>query len=203
MAAGFVSAAIFSTHFSRFLFPLKGTSCFVSLISCLLIKLPVWASCASLPTVRFIDVNTDTAITELTSEDASFAKNSVQVLKGFGDRKGVKITPALFAVFQNAAQVMARDLYRERIGYDVPGFLLVLKPGGMGQSDPDRTVVDEKLDVYGIRVAGGDGHDDALIDTADRSSSPTLDSFEILIHRQKLYSDRGAPRNVCRAESAV
>jgi hypothetical protein len=42
-----------------------------------------------------------------------------------------------------------------------------------------------------------------LIDTADRSSSPTLDSFEILIHRQKLYSDRGAPRNVCRAESAV
>ncbi len=73
---------------------------------------------------------------ELTGEDASLFKNRIQMLEGFGDGKRIEVTPALFAILQNAAQVMACDLHRQRIGDDVSGLLLMLGPRG---NEPERS----------------------------------------------------------------
>jgi hypothetical protein len=52
----------------------------------------------------------------------------------------------------------------------------------MGQRDPNRTPVDQELDVHRVGMAGCNRQHDALIDTADRASGPALDGTEIFIH---------------------
>lgn len=120
------------------------------------------------------------------------------MLESFSHGEGVEITSTFLAVLQDAAQVMACDFHRQRIGDDVPGLLLVLSPSGMCQSDPDRTAVDEELDVYGVGVAGCDRHDDALINTTDRVAGPTLNGTEVFIHRAKLYPGYVKLATACR-----
>ncbi len=65
---------------------------------------------------------------ELTGENAGLFENRIQMLEGFGDGKRIEVAPALFAVLQNAAQVMTCDLHRQRIGNDVSGLFLMLGP---------------------------------------------------------------------------
>jgi hypothetical protein len=66
----------------------------------------------------------------------------------------------------------------------------------MSQSDPDWTVVDEELDVYGIGVASCNGHDDALKNTVNLGSGPTLDGAEIFIHMTETLSAGWQTRNL-------
>ena len=110
------------------------------------------------------------------------------MLEGFSDGKGVKVTPALFAVLQNAAQIMPGDFNRQRIGDDVSGLFLVLKPCGMSQSDPDGASVDNELHIHGIRMASCNRRDDALVNTTDRSTGPTLYGAEVFIHMTETVS---------------
>jgi len=123
------------------------------------------------------------------------------VFQRFRNGQGVELRSTLLAVFQNAAQVMPRNFNRQRIGDDVSGLLLVLLPGRVRQRDPNRPAVDKKLYVHGISMAGGNGHDDALKDTMDRSTGPTLDGAEVFVHvletlvREKQKPQRTAAQN--------
>ena len=78
---------------------------------------------------------------ELTGEDASLFENCIQMLEGFGDGKRIKVAPALFAVLQNAAQVMACDLHRQGIGDGVSGLLADARPT---REEPERSRPDAR-----------------------------------------------------------
>jgi len=132
---------------------------------------------------------------KLTGNNAGLFKNGIQMPEGFGYGERVKVTPTLFAILQNAAQVMASDLDRQRVGDNVSCQALVLSPRRMGQRDPHRTPVDQELDVHRIGMAGCNRQHDALIDAADRASGPALDGTEILVHIYRTLIRPGKARN--------
>jgi hypothetical protein len=125
---------------------------------------------------------------KLTGEDTGVFENRIQMLERFGDIKSIKVSPALFPVLQNTAEVMPSDFYRQRIGNDISRLPLMFDPRRMSQGDPHRTSVEKELHVYRISVTGCNRRYDALIDTANRGSGPTLDGAEIFVHMGKLYS---------------
>src|SRR5882757_5804725 len=69
---------------------------------------------------------------------------------------------------------------------------LVLDPCRMGQSHPDRTPVDQKLDIDSIGMASSNGHDQALIQAMNRFFGPAVSGGEVRKHGlPKLYRPAG------------
>jgi hypothetical protein len=46
--------------------------------------------------------------------------------------------------------------------------------------------VDEKLDVHGVGVAGGDGHDQRLVHGMNFLAEPAVDTVKVGVHRQTI-----------------
>src|SRR5579859_2951225 len=88
---------------------------------------------------------------------------------------------------------MPGRLDRQRIGNHPASTLLVLHPCWMRQSDPYRAAADQKLDVNGVRVAGGDGHNQGLVHAVQLLSGPAVGGVKVLVHVYlKIY--RSSPK---------
>jgi len=112
------------------------------------------------------------------------------MIESLGDGKRVEIAPALLSVFQDAAQVMSGDFNSEGIRDHVSRLLLMFSPRRKSERNPYRTPIDEELHIHGIGMASCDCHHDALINTANRPASPTLNCTEVLIH---IYETKRRP----------
>lgn len=84
---------------------------------------------------------------------------------------------------------MPGDLDGERIGNHLPGAILILHPCRMGENDPDRTPIRQKLDVNRIGVARGNGNDQRLINAVDLFLAPAVESVEIVVHLKKTIAE--------------
>lgn len=79
-------------------------------------------------------------------------------------------------------QKMSGSLRSQRIRNYPPCALVVFHPCWMRQSDPYRTPADKKLYVNGIRVAGGNGDNQGLINAMQLLSGPAVGSVKVLVH---------------------
>jgi hypothetical protein len=104
------------------------------------------------------------------------------MLKSLLDGQRIHFLAYPFARFQRALKIMSRNLYGERIGNQLPGALLVLHPRGMRQGNPDRATVDQKLNVYRIRMPSGNGDDQRLIKAMHAFLGPAVHGMKIFIH---------------------
>ena len=108
--------------------------------------------------------------------------DSIEVSQRFVDRERVHLPPYALAGLESGLQVMAGDLDGERVGDHLAGAVLVLHPGGMRERDPDFSPVDEELEVYGIGMARGYGHDHGLVDAVNLFLRPAVGGSEVLKH---------------------
>jgi hypothetical protein len=61
----------------------------------------------------------------------------------------------------------------------------------MGQGHPHWTPVHQELDIHGIGVSRGNGHDQSLVNAMHAFLRPAVDGVEVLVHgNRKLYQDQ-------------
>src|ERR1035441_412280 len=74
----------------------------------------------------------------------------------------------------------------------------------MRQRHPHRTSLHQEFNVDGIRVTGGNGYDQRLIDAVDLLLRPAVGGLKITIHRnRKTIPDRTEPGNHWRITSLL
>src|SRR5438270_3389711 len=85
---------------------------------------------------------------------------------------------------------MSVSLNGQWIGDDPAGALVVLHPGWMRQSHPHRTPAHKKLHIDGIRMPGGDGHDQGLVNTMQLLPGPAVGSVKVVVHASKNIAEQ-------------
>jgi len=105
-----------------------------------------------------------------------------QVGQRFLDGQRVHVAPQAFAGLQRGLQIVAGDFYGQRIGDGLAGAPFVLHPCRMRQRDPDRSSIDQKLDVDRIGVTRGNGDDQGLVDAVDLLLRPAVGGGEVFKH---------------------
>src|SRR4051812_19111355 len=98
---------------------------------------------------------------------------------------------------------MPGGLHGQRVGNNFSGALVVFHPGWVREGDPNGVPVDEELDVHGVGVTGGNGHDQRLVHHVDGLSGPAVDTVEVSVHRRtyddKRWHEAGEARSILRA----
>src|ERR1039458_6718628 len=79
---------------------------------------------------------------------------------------------------------MAGDFFRQGVGDQLAGTLLVFNPGRMWQGDPDWTSVHQELDIHRIGVPGGDGQDERVVEAVNLVFGTVVGIAEIVKHRK-------------------
>jgi hypothetical protein len=115
-----------------------------------------------------------------------FFDDDVEVVKNFRDGHGVDFAAGVIAFFDQLAEIAAGGLYRDLVGDDFAGALLLFDPGGAGHGDPHGAVVDIEADVDGVGVAGCDGHHSALPAAVQVFAGPTVGYVEVFVHGSSL-----------------
>src|SRR5208282_5919068 len=110
--------------------------------------------------------------------------DTFQVLESLIDGERIHFAPQTFARLQRRLQKVASDFLRQGVGDQPPGALLVLDPGRVRQGDPDRTSVDQELDVHRISVASGDGHHQSLVKAVHFFFRPAVGGGEVSEHKK-------------------
>lgn len=113
-----------------------------------------------------------------------FMSDCVQMLQRLRDGQRVHFTPNTFAGLQGFFQKVAGNRDGKRIGDDLSRLFLVFSPCGQRERDPDRSSVDQELDVDGVGMACRDGDYQRLINAVDILFRPTIKGLEIAIHEQ-------------------
>src|SRR5271165_3501012 len=98
---------------------------------------------------------------ELSSDCRSLVllDDRVQVVQSLLHGQGVHFTPAIFTGLDGPPQIMSCDLDCHGIGDDPPGLPVELDPRHVRESDPNRPVADQELDVDGVSVPRRNGND--------------------------------------------
>jgi len=113
--------------------------------------------------------------------------DGVQMLQGLIHRERVHLAAAIQSTFDSSFQEVSRDLDGQRVGDHLAGAPVVLRPGRVGQRDPHRAAIDQEFNVHRVGMAGGDGHDDGLIDAVQLFARPAVLHPKILVHgKQKI-----------------
>lgn len=125
-----------------------------------------------------------------------FLYHGFQVVQGLGKGQGVHLATVFFAILDGRLQKMPGDLYCQRIGDDLAGATVVLAPGSMWQSDPNRAALDEKFDVHRIGMAGGDGGHDGLEHAMHVLAAPVVLGPKIVVHNVESVVHSGGERQM-------
>src|SRR5208337_5338116 len=78
---------------------------------------------------------------------------------------------------------MTGDFLGQGVGDQLSGALLVLNPRRVWQGHPDRAPVDQKLNVHGIGMAGGDSYHQGLVEAVGWFLGPTVGGGEVGEHQ--------------------
>lgn len=140
---------------------------------------------------------------------ALFLKQFIDVLHRLCQSQAVHLAPAVLAILNGAFKVMTRNLDGHGVGKHLTCSLIVFAPGDMRQRNPHRMTIRQKLDVHGIRVPRGNGHDQRLIEAVDCFAGAKVGNVEVLVHTEASTISCSAHRHKglwtqsnCRAQSA-
>ena len=114
---------------------------------------------------------------------ADFLEDSIHVLKRFIHGQGVHLASLLKAArLDEILQIMPGSLDGQRIGNNAPRSPVIFHPCWMRESEPDRLTIDQKFYVYGICMAGSDGHDKRLVQAVEFLAGPAVGDVKVLVH---------------------
>ena len=108
--------------------------------------------------------------------------NRVEMGQSLLNPERMDLAAGLDSFFQGLLEVVSGDLHRQGIAKLLASALLVLRPRGMWERDPNRLAVYQKFDIHGIGMPGGDGYDQRLIDAMDLFPRPALGGVEVIVH---------------------
>src|SRR6266567_1152227 len=111
--------------------------------------------------------------------------------KSLGDSQRIHLASQTFPRLKRRLKIMTGNFNSQRIGDHLARAVLILHPGGMRQGHPYWMPVHQELDIHGIGVSRGNGHDQRLVNTVDPFLAPTVNGVEVLIHgNRKLYQEQ-------------
>jgi hypothetical protein len=122
------------------------------------------------------------------SELFPFGDDGIEVSQGLFNRDGIHLADGVVALFNQLLEVAAGDLNRDAVGDDLAGALLLLDPGGAGQSNTHGATVDVEADIHRIGVAGGDGHNVGSPLAVEVFAGPAVGHVEVFVHIVSLSS---------------
>src|ERR1039458_9855652 len=156
------------------------------------------------PAQSFAELKLVQGLAEILSGDRRLHRGdrSFQMSQRLLNRERVHLAAQTFASRERGLQVMPGNFYGQRIRDGLARALLVLHPRRVAQRHPNRFSVDQKLDVDGIGVTRGDGHDHRLIHAMNLLFGPAVGSGEISKHR-KTIADEGSASKFRHGESGL
>jgi len=108
--------------------------------------------------------------------------DEIKVGKGFLDGERVHVPAQPLAGSQRGFQIVTGNLDREGICDSPACAILVFHPRRVRQRHPDRSSIDQKLDVDGIGMPRGNRNDHRLIHAVNWLPGPPVGGGEILKH---------------------